>query len=196
MAIRRSDRDLTTLAVLALLFSGPTYRYEMYRLMISTHNYFVNGLPRSLYHAVDRLLANELIRIVGTDRSGRRPAHAVLALTDAGRVDLLGRVRRLLEHPDPDSALLVAALSFVGCLPVSEASAALHVRACALEYRATDARRRLALASGGAARVPRLGLEYEIARLDAERIWVFGLIEEIDAGRLADAGRGPSPPDH
>jgi DNA-binding PadR family transcriptional regulator len=196
MALRRSDRDLAALAALELLLSGATYRYEMYRLMISTRNEFVNGLPRSLYHAVDRLLGNELIRVVGIDRSGRRPEHAVLALTEAGRVDLMERVRRLLEHPDPDSTLLVAALSRARCLPISETSAALHVRCCALEYRATEARRRLALASRGAARVPRLGLEYEIARLDAERTWVFGLIEEIDAGRLADADGGPSPPDN
>lgn len=190
MALRRSDRDLAALAVLALLLSGPRYRYEMHRLMIRTRNEFVNGLPRSLYHAVDRLLGNELIRVVGTARRGRRPEHAVLALTDAGRVDLMERVRRLLEHPDPDATLLVAALSFAGCLPISEASAALHVRHCALEYRATDARRRFALASREASPVPRLGLEYEIARLDAERVWVFGLIEEIDAGR------GPSLPDN
>jgi DNA-binding PadR family transcriptional regulator len=196
MALRKSDRDLAALAVLALLFFGSRYRYEMHRLMISTHSGFVNGLPRSLYHAVDRLLGKELIRVVGTDRRGRRPEHAVLALTDAGRVDLMERVRRLLEYPDPDSTLLVAALSFAGCLPSSEASTALHVRHCALEYRATDARRRFALASRDASRVSRLGLEYEIARLDAERVWVFGLIEEIDAGRLADAGRGPTLPDN
>ncbi|MFD1517824.1 hypothetical protein [Pseudonocardia yunnanensis] len=73
-------------------------------------------------------------------------------------------------------------LSFAGCLPIFEASAALHVRHCVLQYQATDARHRSALASRDASRVPRLGLEYEIARLDAERVWVFGLIEEIDAG--------------
>jgi len=53
MALRKSDRDLAELAVLALLLSGSRYRYEMHRLMIRTHNGFVNGLPRSLYHAVD-----------------------------------------------------------------------------------------------------------------------------------------------
>jgi DNA-binding PadR family transcriptional regulator len=195
MALRKSDRDLAALAVLALLISGPRYRYEMYRLMISEHNEIVHGLPRSLYHAVDRLLGNELIRVVGTDRSGRRPEHAVLALTDDGRAHLMERVRRLLEHPDPDSTLLVAALSFADCLPISVASAALLVRACALEYRASEVRHRFALASRDAPQVPRLGLEYEIARLDAERIWVLGLIEKIDADRLADAERCPSHPD-
>ncbi|GAA1236426.1 PadR family transcriptional regulator [Pseudonocardia alaniniphila] len=195
MSLCRSDRDLVALAVLALLLSGPRYRYEMHRVMIETHDDFVTGLPRSLYHAVDRLLDNELIRVVGTDRRGRRPEHAVLGLTDAGRVDLMERVRRLLEHPDPDSTLLIAALSFAGCLPISEASAALHVRTCALEYRASETRRRLALAFRDASRMPRSGLEYEIARLDAERAWVFGLIEEIDADRLDDAGKGPFHPD-
>jgi DNA-binding PadR family transcriptional regulator len=78
-ALRKSDRDLAALAVLALLLSDSRYRYEMHRLMIRAHNGFVNGLPRSLYHAVDRLLGNELIRVVGTDRRGRRPEHVIIA---------------------------------------------------------------------------------------------------------------------
>ena len=190
MPLRRSDRDLAALAVLALLRSGPRYRFEMHRLMIRTHNDFVNGLPRSLYHAADRLLGKELIRVVGLDRSGGRPERTVLALTDAGHADLVGRVRRLLEHPDPNAALLPAALSFVGCLPMSEATAALQIRHGALEREATVARRRLALAAQDASQ-RRLGLECEIARLDAERVWVSALLDEVDAGRLTDTTSRP-----
>lgn len=78
---------------------------------------------------------------------------------------------------------------------MSEASAALQVRQGALERQATEARCRLALAAQDASQ-GRLGLEYEIARMDAERVWVSGLIDEIEAGRLTDSGSGPSRPDH
>jgi hypothetical protein len=40
------------------------------------------------------------------------------------------RVRRLLQHPDPDATRLVAVLSFAGCLPISQASAAAIVEPC------------------------------------------------------------------
>jgi DNA-binding PadR family transcriptional regulator len=184
MALLRSDRDLPALTVLALLLTGPRHTYEMHRLMIDTHKDFVTGLPRSMYHAVERLLRDELIRVVGTGRAGARPERTVYALTDAGRAELAVRVRRLLEHPEPDATLFVAALSFVGCLPVAEALAALETRRDELARRADEASAGLAAASREVPRLLLVELEYEIARLGAERDWVAGLVHDLDAGRL------------
>ena len=39
-------------------------------MMTNTHQDVVTGLPRSLYHAVQRLLRDQLIRVVGTARAG------------------------------------------------------------------------------------------------------------------------------
>jgi DNA-binding PadR family transcriptional regulator len=128
MSLQRADRDLPALTVLALLLTGPRHTYEMHRLMVDTHKDFVTGLPRSMYHAVERLLRAELIEVVRTDRAEGRPERTVYAVTDGGRAELAERVRRLLEHPDPDATLFVAALSFLGCLPAEQARAALDVR--------------------------------------------------------------------
>jgi DNA-binding PadR family transcriptional regulator len=183
MSLQRADRDLPALTVLALLLTGPRHTYEMHRLMVHTHKDFVTGLPRSMYHAVERLLRAELIRAVGTDKVEGRPERTVYELTDAGRGELGERVRRLLEHPDPDTTLFVAALSFLACLPVPRARAALDVRRAELERRIDSTRGALA----GTADVPRLLLveaEYEIARLTAERDWVAVLLADLDSGRL------------
>ena len=184
MALQRSDRDLPALTVLALLLTGPRHTYEMHRLMVDTHKDFVTGLPRSMYHAVERLLRDELIRVVGTDRAGARPERTVYALTDAGRAELRVRVRRLLAHPEPDATLFVAALSFVGCLPVPEARAALEARRAELARRAAEASAGLAAAAREVPRLLLVELEYEITRMGAERDWVAGLVADIDAGRL------------
>jgi DNA-binding PadR family transcriptional regulator len=183
MALRRTDRDLPALTVLALLMTGPRHTYEMHRLMVDTHKDFVTGLPRSMYHAVERLLRAELIEVVRTDRADGRPERTVYGLTDAGRAELAERVRRLLEHPDPDATLFVAALSFLGCLPVPQARAALDVRRAELGRRIDGARDALA----GVGHLPRLLLveaEFEIARLTAERDWVGDLLADLDSGRL------------
>ncbi|GAA5109937.1 PadR family transcriptional regulator [Pseudonocardia adelaidensis] len=183
MSLQRADRDLPSLTVLALLTTGPRHTYEMHRLMVDTHKDFVTGLPRSMYHAVERLLRAELIEVVRTDRAEGRPERTVYGLTDTGRAELAERVRRLLEHPDPDSTLFVAALSFLGCLQVSQARAALDVRRAELERRVDDVRAALAGVSG----LPRLLLveaEFEIARLSAERDWVAALVADLDGGRL------------
>jgi DNA-binding PadR family transcriptional regulator len=183
MSLQRADRDLPALTVLALLTTGPRHTYEMHRLMIDTHKDFVTGLPRSMYHAVERLLRAELIEVVRTDRPRGRPERTVYGLTDAGRAELQERVRRLLEQPDPDATLFVAALSFLGCLPSSQARSALDVRRTELGNRIDGTHAALATAPA----LPRLLLvetEYEIARLTAERDWVAGLLADLDAGRL------------
>jgi DNA-binding PadR family transcriptional regulator len=183
MSLQRADRDLPALTVLALLLTGPRHTYEMHRLMVDTHKDFVTGLPRSMYHAVERLLRAELIEVVRTDRAEGRPERTVYAVTDGGRAELAERVRRLLEHPDPDATLFVAALSFLGCLPAEQARAALDVRRAELERRIDGTHAGLAAAPA----LPRLLLveaEFEIARLTAERDWVAALLADLDSGRL------------
>jgi DNA-binding PadR family transcriptional regulator len=182
VALRRADRDLPGLTVLALLMTGPRHTYEMHRMMIDTHKDFVTGLPRSMYHSVERLLRDEHIVVADTIRDGSRPERIVYALTDAGRAELVARVRRLLETPDPDATLLVAGLSFVACLPPTEAAAALRARRDALAGRCTELER--VLAETPVPRVLLLEVEYELARAASERDWLGTIVADLDSGQL------------
>src|SRR5690606_34329055 len=101
--------------------------------IVDTHKDYVTGLPRSLYHAVERLARDGLIVPVETSREGRRPERTVYEITDDGREELASRLRALLERPDPDRRTLLAAVSLIGCLPVPEALRALRTRVAALE---------------------------------------------------------------
>jgi DNA-binding PadR family transcriptional regulator len=182
--LRRVDRDLPALTVLALLFSGPRHTYEMHRMMIDTHKDFVTGLPRSLYHAVDRLVRDELIRVQETVRAGVRPERTVYALSDAGRTELSARVRRLLSRPDPDTTLFVAALSFVACLSRDQVREALQVRAGALTQQVLALDEALAAIPESLPRLLIIETEYERGRLAAEREWVQAVIADIESARL------------
>jgi len=192
----RSDRDLPALTVLGLLTLGPRHTYEMHRMMIDYHKDFVTGLPRSMYHAVERLLRDGHIRVVETVREAGRPERTVYDLTDDGRASLAARIRRLLAVPDNDAALFVAALSFIGCLPVPEAVDALHERLGAL-----DASRRTVAQSLDATRgvLPRMLLveaEFTLARVTAEHEFVTGLVADLASGALdpTEVGDMPSRP--
>jgi DNA-binding PadR family transcriptional regulator len=182
--LRRVDRDLPALTVLALLITGPRHTYEMHRFILDTHKDFVTGLPRSMYHAVDRLLRDGLIAVHDVRRDGPRPERTVYALTDAGRAALRERVGRLLAVPETDATLLVAALSFVAVLPRAEALAALRARLDALAARLRELDAGLAAVPPA---VPRLLLvegEFERARLGAEHDWVAGFVAEVERGAL------------
>lgn len=179
----RKDRDLATLAVLALLSTGPRHPYDIHRLLAETRKVFVTGLPRSLYHAVAKLEQAGLIEPVGTQRQAGRPERTVYALTAAGRDEVRRRVEMLLATPTADTDITYAALSFIAVLERDQAIAALRARADAL----TIATERLAADLAAASEVAPLLLvesEYELARMRTERDWMSALADRIGTGSL------------
>ncbi|MFG2071771.1 PadR family transcriptional regulator [Nonomuraea maritima] len=177
--------DLVGLTVLALLTVRPSHPYELHRFILDTHKDYVTGLPRSLYHAVERLARDELIVPVGTDREGRRPERTVYEITDEGRAELRARLRQLLERPDPDRRAFVAAVSLLGCLPLPEARRALRARAATIEglLAGMEAHMR-AVSDTGLPAILMLEVELERALHTAELGWIEGVLDRLDRGEL------------
>lgn len=180
----RADRDLPGLAVLALLLPGPRHTYEMHRLVVRTHKTFVKGAPRSLYHAVDRLLAAGLIRAGDPEAVDARPERRPIELTPAGRRRLREWTALLLATPDADDTLLEAALSFLACITPGDATDALRRRTATLR-RALDGqdRARTAIPAG----LPAVLLvedEYLRERTAWAARWAEGLADRIERGDL------------
>lgn len=184
MSLARADRDVVGLTVLALLLVGPKHTYEMHRMMIDTRKDFVTGLPRSMYHAVERLEKADFIVPQETIRDGTRPERTVYAITDSGRVVVRDRVQRLLEHPDADSTLFVAALSFMACLSPAEAAQALRVRINILSGSIAALQIDFQNLPAGLPRVLVVESQFELARLRSEQSWAQSLLEDIEQGRL------------
>lgn len=181
--LEREDRDLAALAVLALLSTGPRHPYDLHRLLTDTGKRFVTGLPRSLYHAVDKLERAGLIQPIGVQRQAGRPERTVYGLTNAGRDEVRRRVELLLATPTADADVTYAALSFVTVLTKEQAVAALRARTAALGAAIAQLESDLA----GAADVHPLLLvesQFELARLRAERDWMTGIADQIQTGRL------------
>lgn len=181
--------DLVGLTVLAMLSVRAAHPYELHRFIIDTHKDYVTGLPRSLYHAVERLAKDDLIVPAKTDREGRRPERTVFEITDEGRQELATRLRRMLEEPDSDRRSMVAAISLVGVLPVREAQRALRTRTAAIEglISGIDAHRR-AMTDNGLPELLMLELECEQALYAAELDWVRSVLDRLDSGRLDWSG--------
>lgn len=152
-------------------------------MLIDTGKVFVTGLPRSLYHAVDKLEKAGSIEAVSTQRSAGRPERTVYALTDAGRAEVRRRVEALLATPSPDADVTYAALSFIAVLERDQAVAALRRRASALDAVAAA----LETALGAASEVHPLLLvesEFELTRVRGEREWMIGLADRVAGGSL------------
>ncbi|MEV0351345.1 PadR family transcriptional regulator [Nonomuraea sp. NPDC050680] len=177
--------DLVGLTVLAMLSVRASHPYELHRFIVDTHKDYVTGLPRSLYHAVERLAKDELIVPVKTDREGRRPERTVYEITEEGLQELATRLRRLLEEPDADRRTLVAAVSLIGALQVPDAKRALRTRTASIEgtISGIEAHRR-AMAESGLPELLMLEMEYEQALYTAELAWLRSVLDRLDKGEL------------
>ncbi|MBA9003598.1 PadR family transcriptional regulator [Thermomonospora cellulosilytica] len=175
--------DLVGTTVLAFLLQRPRHPYQMHRFIVDTHKDYISGLPRSLYHAVDRLARDGLIEAVGTDREGRGPERTIYRITDEGRGELVHRLRRMMERLDPDTSAMYTATSLIGVLPPAEAARYLQARAAALEGAVAAAE--AALATLDLPRVLLLETEYARALHTAELAWVRGVLEDLRSGELS-----------
>ncbi len=181
--------DLVGLTVLAMLSVRASHPYEMHRFIIDTHKDYVTGLPRSLYHAVERLAKDELIVPVETNREGRRPERTVYEITEEGREELASRLRALLERPDADRRTLLAAVSLIGCLPVPGAQRALRTRVAALEGLIAAGEELVrALTDSGLPEALLLEQECDRALYAAEAAWVRDVIRRLETGELGWPG--------
>src|SRR3954447_1077003 len=177
--------DLVGLTVLAMLSVRESHPYELQQFILHTRKDYVTGLPRSLYHAMDRLSAAGLIQPGETVRDGRRPERTVYRITNGGRRELMTQLSDLIEQPELDRPTFTAAVSLLGSLPVPAAHEALRTRASALREMITTGTAQLgALRDAGLPDVVLLELEYALAMRRAELDWTATAAARLGSGAL------------
>lgn len=177
--------DLVGLTVLAMLSVRASHPYELQQFIVHTRKDYVTGLPRSLYHAMDRLSAAGLIEPSETVRDGRRPERTVYRITDSGHRKLMAQLGSLIERPELDRPTFTAAVSLLGSLPVPAAREALRARAAAISELITTGTAQLdALRDNGLPDVVLLELEYELMMRQAELDWTEAVLARLDSGAL------------
>jgi DNA-binding PadR family transcriptional regulator len=177
--------QLTSLGipVLALLRERPMHGYEMFQTLIQRHaDCIVKVRPGSLYHVVDRLTDEKLIRRSATARDGKRPERAIYEITDAGAEALAERVRQLISAPVHEFPQFVVALAEVDTLGGDAAANAVDDRVGALEARAAEI---MALRDAGVTPDGYLvALDYLLAMMQAELSWLRGFAGSVRSGQL------------
>jgi DNA-binding PadR family transcriptional regulator len=176
--------QLTSLgiSVMALLRARPMHGYEMFQTLIERHaDRIVKVRPGSLYHVVDRLTEEKLIRRAATSREGKRPERAIYEITDAG-VEALGeRVGQLIATPLHEFSPFAVALAEIDTLNEDAAANAVDDRIGALEARAAEI---LALRDASVTPAGYLvAFDYLLATMHAELVWLRGFADSMLSGR-------------
>lgn len=184
----RSASPLTPLAmaVVELLYERDMHPYEMTQIMRARRvDLRVKLRPGSLYHTVDRLEAQGVIEVVGTQRQGRRPERTVYALTEAGRDVFLEQARAMLATPAQEYPQYPVALSAANELDQADAVAQLRMRV--LSLRARIAGDQVVIDHQLAKQLPAMyWIEFDFMhhQRQAELAWTERLIEGLESGRI------------
>lgn len=180
-----NELGIWEVAVLALLREGPMHPYQMQSLLRERHKDEILALKRgSLYHAIRRLVAAELIEAAETSRNGRRPERTTYRLTETGRNELLLVLQRMIAVPKRESSEFMTAMSFLVHLPPQEAILHLQERVRLLEQEVVRISTGLTAASPHVERIHLIESEYLLAVLRAESIWIESLIDDLKSGAL------------
>jgi DNA-binding PadR family transcriptional regulator len=177
---------LTPLAVtiLGLLNERTMHPYEMYQLADTRRGRLVKIRPGSLYHTVNRLEAERLVRTTGTDRAGNRPERTMYEITESGRDALGHRVSDMLAAPAREYPQFPLALAEAHNLESGAVVNLLRERLGRLDQEIDEL---VASADGNEAppRIFSLGNEYLLTVARAERDWLRALVSDIDSGTLS-----------
>jgi DNA-binding PadR family transcriptional regulator len=167
------------ISVLALLRERPMHGYEMFQTLTARHaDRVLKVRPGSLYHVVNRLAEDKLIRATGTARNGNRPERTTYELTDAGVDALTARLRDLVADPVNEAERFVVGLAEIQHLDTASALEALGRRICALELSAAELR---GLRDAGASPGDRAALDYLVTTTAAKLDWLIRFVDSMVA---------------
>ncbi|MGA0567510.1 PadR family transcriptional regulator [Rathayibacter sp. KR2-224] len=174
------------ISILGLLLERPMHPYEMFQTAIArSEDRLVKLRPGSLYHTVERLERDGLIRSTGTEREGNRPERTTYEITDTGHDRMLERITELLADWKNEYPEFPLALAEAHNLPRETVARLLQKRVIAL-------RAQLELVGRAVDHVEDKSLDrkywieasYLRSMLQAETAWVEGLIEELKSGSI------------
>jgi DNA-binding PadR family transcriptional regulator len=182
---RPAQRSALGLIVLWQLFEGPKHVYGIQKqLEQEGKDRVVNVRARaSLYQTLDRLQRLGLVEVQETLRREGYPDRVVYAITGAGREAARAWLRDMLRTTGGEYPDFIAAVSILFGLAPDDARTQLEQRAESLAAELADTEAQLE----GHPDLPRLFLleeEYRQAVLNAELVWLRGVIVDLQKGRL------------
>jgi DNA-binding PadR family transcriptional regulator len=134
--LRKDGAMVTRLIVLGLLSMQPMSGYAIqHYLQLNQTEQWAGILPGSIYHALKRLAAEELVTLHSTEQTGNR-TKAIYAITPAGTAELHRLLRQAWGTPGLHFPVaLYAAATFLDALPRAEVLSAIerHITALGAE---------------------------------------------------------------
>lgn len=184
----------TRLLVLgAVREAGTVHGYDLRRELLSWGaGQWASVAPGSIYNALNTLVREGMLEVVGTDRQGARPERTTYRLTAEGERDFQELLRDNLRRSRLPNHPVLAGLAFVPFLPRDELAGTMRHRAEELQAQADERRADLRAILAGPDHPPRGGIPRHVAEsfrltaslLDSEAAWARDLAVRLEDGEL------------
>lgn len=164
----------------------PVHGYDVRRELLSWHaDEWANVAPGSVYHALKKLAAEDLLAEVAAEPAGNRPAPTRYEITPKGEAEFQELLRRYWWDFRPAIDPFTTAFALMPALPREEAIAALRHRAQGLRGFADSTWIRQ-VAEFKAADAPHVAEMLELSRQRAilEAEWCDKVADRLAAGDL------------
>jgi DNA-binding PadR family transcriptional regulator len=159
----------------------------MYQALVQrSEDRVVKVRPGSLYHTVDRLAGQGLVRATGTEREGNRPERTTYEITEHGGLALSERVTEILATPINEYPEFPLALGESHNLPVETVIQLLRNRVSLL--RADLGFMESGIRALEAKKLPRrywINVQYTRTLREVEVTWLESLIDDLESGELS-----------
>lgn len=183
----------TRLLVLGVVrMYGKAHGYQVRRELLTwSADKWANVNPGSIYHALKKMAAEQLVEEVSTDDEARGPDRTAYQLTPDGETEFQLLVAKSLSEGD-DSAQgsyrLSAAITFLPTLPRERALSLLRHRMTQLRGSRANAEDMLAHGTGWGqpAHVNEL-YRLWLVNVDAVHTWLDGLVTRLESGEYVMA---------
>jgi DNA-binding PadR family transcriptional regulator len=188
----------TRLVILGLLRSRPLHGYEIKRVIEEHMGDWTSIAFGSIYFALQKLVEEEAIEILATEKAGGRPSRTVYSITEKGRDEFVTLLRGAWKTFERHSFAVDLGLFFFEGLPANEIHGLLHDRVATL----TETLRLFESHRSEVTQDPKVPpqseaiFEHASKHLLAELSWTKDVLAAIESRRLRPGPLNATPEGH
>jgi len=176
----------TRLVILGLLREKPLYGYEIKQIIEEHMNDWTSIAFGSIYFALTKLVQEDLIAKVATEKPGSRPSRSVYQITESGQHEFLRLLRGTWSNEERSYFSLDIGIFFMSALPLEEIKGYLHNRIDHLQgmLKYLDVHKTEQMKDEHIPPVANVIFAHTLAHLKAELSWTQNLLQNIDQGEF------------
>jgi len=176
----------TRLVILGLLREKPLYGYEIKQIIEEHMSDWTSIAFGSIYFALDKLVQEDLIKKIATEKPGNRPSRSVYQISKSGEQEFLRLLHNTWSNQERNYFSLDIGLFFMSALPLEEIKGYLRNRIANLQriMKYLDVHKTEQIKDKHIPPVANAIFAHTLAHIEAEFSWAQDLLLKVEQGEF------------